>query len=59
MVKLTPELMVRSTSCTGKKARDESVLHFFKRVTHFYLEEKGLTEVVSQLLIENMQLEEI
>lgn len=46
MVKLTLDLIARGTSGYTKKKRDESVQHYLKRLTHLYLEEKNIDEVV-------------
>ena len=46
MVCLTTELIARGCSGYTKRRRDESAQQFFKRLTHVYLENKGLSGVV-------------
>jgi len=50
MVKLTPRLIVRTSSGYATKSRNESVDHYLKRLTHVYLECKSLDEVVSSVV---------
>ncbi|XP_074642721.1 protein phosphatase 1 regulatory subunit 42-like isoform X2 [Tubulanus polymorphus] len=45
MVKVTIDLIARGTSGYTKKKREESVQHFIKRLTHLYLEGRGIDEV--------------
>lgn len=45
MVKLTLDLIARGTSGYTKKKKDETMHHFLKRLTHLYLESKGIDEV--------------
>ena len=47
MVRLTAELIARGTSGYTKKKKEESAQHFVKRLTHLYLENKNITEVVN------------
>lgn len=46
MVRITADLIARCTSGYNKKKREESVDHFLKRLTHLYLEDKNIDEVV-------------
>ena len=46
MVKLTIDLIARGTSGYTKKKRDETMNQYLKRLTHLYLENKGIDEVV-------------
>lgn len=46
MVKLTLDLIARGTSGYTKKKRDESMQHYLKRLTHLYLEDRCIDEVV-------------
>ena len=46
MVKLTVDLIARRTTGFTKKSRDESVSHYLRRITHLYLEDKGIDEIV-------------
>ena len=48
MVRLTVDLIARGTSGYTKKKRDESMSHYLKRLTHLYLEDRGIDEVVSR-----------
>lgn len=57
MVRLTSELIARGTSGYIKRRRDEGVGHFMKRVTHLYLEDKNIDEVVSCVEQEDMILQ--
>lgn len=45
MVKLTIDLISRGTSGYTKKKRDETMQQYLKRLTHLYLENKGIDEV--------------
>ncbi len=47
MVRLTADIIARGTSGYTKRAKDESIQHFLKRLTHLYLEDRGIDEVVS------------
>jgi len=47
MVKLTMDLIARGTSGYTKKKRDESMQHYLKRLTHLYLEDRNIDEIVS------------
>jgi len=47
MVKLSVELIARGTSGYTKKKRDEEMDNYLKRLTHLYLEDKSIDEVVS------------
>lgn len=47
MVKLTIELIAKGTSGYTKKKRDEDMEHYLKRLTHLYLEDKCIDDVVS------------
>jgi hypothetical protein len=40
------ELMTRGTSGYAKKKKEETQEQFARRLTHLYLENKGITEVV-------------
>ena len=46
MVRLTAELIAKGTSGYTKKKKEESAQQFAKRLTHLYLENKNITEVV-------------
>ncbi|ESO92506.1 hypothetical protein LOTGIDRAFT_120476 [Lottia gigantea] len=54
MVKLTTDLMTRGTSGHNKKKRDESQNQFLSRLTHLYLEEKGIDDVNELGLCRNL-----
>jgi len=54
MVKLTPGLIVRSSSGYTTKFRNETVDHYLKRLTHVFLEGKSLDDVVSKALLWNI-----
>lgn len=45
MVKLTIDLISRGTSGYTKKKRDETMQQYLRRLTHLYLENKGIDEV--------------
>jgi len=47
MVWLTLDLIARGTSGYTKKKRDESVEQYVRRLTHLYLEDKCIDDVVS------------
>jgi len=47
MVKLSVDLIARGTSGYTKKKRDEEMDHYLKRLTHLYLEDKCIDDVVS------------
>ncbi|CAH1772792.1 unnamed protein product [Owenia fusiformis] len=49
MVRLTIDLIARGTSGYTKKKRDESMEHFLKKITHLYLEDRGIDEVGDDL----------
>ncbi|KAK3579135.1 hypothetical protein CHS0354_022155 [Potamilus streckersoni] len=49
MVKLTIDLIARGTSGYTKKKRDETMQQYLKRLTHLYLEDKGIDEVGDDL----------
>ncbi|XP_076462542.1 protein phosphatase 1 regulatory subunit 42-like isoform X2 [Babylonia areolata] len=51
MVRLTAELMAKSSSGYTKKKKEESAQSFAKRLTHLYLESKGITEVSDDLAL--------
>ena len=46
MVKLTIDLIARGTSGYTKKKRDETMPQYLRRLTHLYLEDKNIDEVV-------------
>lgn len=46
MVKLTIDLISRGTSGYTKKKRHETMEQYLRRLTHLYLENKGIDEVV-------------
>lgn len=48
MVRLTIDLIARGTSGYTKKKRDETMTQYLKRLTHLYLENKGIDEVVNK-----------
>jgi len=48
MVRLTIDLIARGTSGYTKKKRDETMNQYLKRLTHLYLENKSIDEVVRQ-----------
>jgi hypothetical protein len=48
MVKLTIDLIARGTSGYTKKKRDESMQQYLKRLTHLYLEDRCIDEVVNK-----------
>ena len=54
MVRLTMDLIIRGTSGYAKKKRDESTQHFIKRLTHLYLEDKNIDEVVRSYPVFNL-----
>ncbi len=47
MVKLTVDLIARGTSGYTVKKRDEHIQTYLKRLTHLYLEDKNIDEIVS------------
>ena len=49
MVKLTIDLISRGTSGYTKKKRDETMQQYLRRLTHLYLENKGIDEVVNSV----------
>ena len=49
MVRLTVDLIARSTSGYTKKCTDESMQHFLKRLSHLYLEDRSIDEIVSKV----------
>ncbi|KAL8624205.1 hypothetical protein ACOMHN_046291 [Nucella lapillus] len=51
MVRLTIDLIVRSSSGQNKKKKEESAQQFVKRLTHLYLESKHITEVGEELTL--------
>ena len=46
MVRLSIDLIARGTSGYTKKKKDEEMDHYLKRLTHLYLEDKSIDEVV-------------
>ena len=48
MVKITPELVTKCPSQTKKK-KSESAQQYLKRLTHVYLAEKSIDEIVSNV----------
>ena len=50
MVKITPELVAKCPSQTKKK-KHETPQQYLKRLTHVYLAEKCIDEIVSALKI--------
>ena len=58
MVKLNAELIARGTSGYTKKKRDEGIQHYMRRLTHLYLEDRNIDDVVSIVaLAEEIYLE--
>lgn len=51
MVRLTVDLIARSSSGYTKKKKEESVQQFVKRLTHLYLESKHITEVGEEMTL--------
>lgn len=51
MVKLTIDLIARGTSGYTKKKRDETMHQYLKRLTHLYLENKQIDEVVYKIIV--------
>lgn len=49
MVRLTMDLIARGTSGYTKKKRDENMQHYVRRLTHLYLENRGIDDVVCLL----------
>ncbi|XP_012937962.1 protein phosphatase 1 regulatory subunit 42 [Aplysia californica] len=49
MVKLTMDLIARGTSGYTKKKRDENMQHYVRRLTHLYLENKGIDDIGEDL----------
>ena len=47
MVKVTMDLIARGTSGYTKKKRDENIQQYMRRLTHLYLENKGIDDIVS------------
>ena len=45
MAKITQEMLGKSPSHMKRK-RDESVEHYLRRITHLYLAEKNISEIV-------------
>ena len=54
MGKLTPGLIVRSSSGYTVKFRNETADHYLKRLTHVFLEGKSLDDVVSKAVLSNI-----
>ena len=50
MVKITPELLTKCPSRTNKK-KGESQQQYLKRLTHVYLAEKSIDEIVSSKVV--------
>lgn len=50
MVKITSEMLLKYASHT-KRMSNESDLQYFKRLTHIYLQEKNIEEIVSIMYI--------
>lgn len=48
MVRLTIDLIARGTSGYTKKKREETMHQYLKRLTHLYLEDRAIDDVVSQ-----------
>ena len=46
MVRLSIDLIARGASGYTKKKKDEEMDHYLKRLTHLYLEDKSIDEVV-------------
>lgn len=44
------DLIARGTSGYTKKKRDESMQHYLKRLTHLYLEDRHIDDVVSKIV---------
>jgi len=51
MVKLTAAMIIRSSSGSLMRFRNETVEHYLKRLTHLYLECKSLDETVSNAFL--------
>jgi hypothetical protein len=46
MVKLTAEMITKSIAGQNKRRPDESASHYLNRLTHIYLQEKNIDEIV-------------
>ena len=51
MVKVTMDLIARGTSGYTKKKREENIQQYIRRLTHLYLENKGIDDIVSFLFL--------
>lgn len=50
MVRLNIDMIARGTSGYTKKKREESMNQYLKRLTHLYLENRSIDEIVSLTL---------
>ncbi len=48
MVKLTSEMITKFVAGQNKRRADESAAHYLNRLTHIYLQEKQIDEIVSK-----------
>ena len=55
MVKLTVDLIARGTSGYTVKKRDEHIQTYLKRLTHLYLEDKNIDEIVCYIELPVLQ----
>ena len=46
MVRLNVDIIARGTSGYTKKNRDESMQHYLRRLSHLYLDSRGIHDVV-------------
>ena len=47
MVKLSVEMITKSTPGQNKRRTDESISHYLNRLTHIYFQDKSINEIVS------------
>ena len=57
MVKLSIEMITKLGPGHNKRRSDETTTHYLNRLTHIYLQEKHIEEIVSQTKKNSMNLE--
>jgi hypothetical protein len=47
MVKLNIDIIIKSVQGQNKRRNEETVSHYLNRLTHIYVQDKSITEIVS------------
>ena len=53
MVKLTANMITKVVAGQNKRRADETATHYLNRLTHIYLQEKNIDEIVSHFYLFN------